>query len=110
MTLKLLLLWWLALTSLTSCLLITPTHAVAATQQQQLEQLRHAAKQQPNSPLAHIQLALALHELNHQFPDGGSRVPEAEQEYRLVGDVCCALTSLLLLSSGTGPLHHMNTV
>lgn len=46
------------------------------------QQLREAARQQPHNPLAHVQLALALHELNHQVPDGGSRVPEAEREYR----------------------------
>lgn len=51
----------------------------------QLQQLRHAAQQQPHNPLPHVQLALALHELNHQRPDGGSRVPEAEQAYRWVG-------------------------
>lgn len=46
------------------------------------QQLREAARQQPYNPLAHVQLAVALHELNHHVPDGGSRVPEAEREYR----------------------------
>jgi hypothetical protein len=60
----------------------------AASSPDTLQQLRHAAKHQPNNPLPHVQLALALHELNHQRPDGGRRVPEAEQEYRLVYHAC----------------------
>jgi hypothetical protein len=68
-------------------LLLSPMPAVnastaAVNTAEQIEQLRHAAKQQPNNPLPHVQLAIALHELNHQIPDGGSRVPEAEKEYR----------------------------
>jgi hypothetical protein len=52
---------------------------------EQVVQLRSAAAAQPHSPLPRVQLALALHELNHMLPDGGSRVPEAEREYRWVG-------------------------
>lgn len=60
----------------------------AASSPDTLQQLRHAAKHQPNNPLPHVQLALALHELNHQRPDGGRRVPEAEQEYRYMQCMC----------------------
>jgi hypothetical protein len=61
-----------------------------------LQQLRHTAKHQPNNPLPHVQLALALHELNHQRPDGGSRVPEAEQEYRYVQHACIMLVAVIV--------------
>lgn len=48
----------------------------------QVDKLREEVEDYPENPLNHVKLAMALHELNHRVPDGGSRVPEAEKEYR----------------------------
>jgi hypothetical protein len=70
------------LLALLICLAVISPAAASSTDN--LQQLRHTVQQQPSNPVHHIQLAVALHELNHQAPDGGSRVPEAEDEYRCV--------------------------
>lgn len=80
------------LLSLLICLAVSPP--AAASGSDSLQQLRHATQLQPSNPVHHIQLAVALHELNHQVPDGGSRVSEAEHEYR-----CVQILSLALFTS-----------
>ena len=47
-----------------------------------LDRLRQDGMRSPDSPEAHIQLATTLHTLDHQSPNGGKRVPEAEAAYR----------------------------
>ena len=48
------------------------------------DRLREAASLNAADFQAQLQLALTLHSLDHQSPDGGQRVPEAVQAYR-----CC---------------------
>jgi len=48
----------------------------------EVQKLRAEAAGQPSNALLQIQLATALHKLNHVNPDGGRRIAEAAAAYR----------------------------
>ncbi|KAK9786997.1 hypothetical protein WJX73_008830 [Symbiochloris irregularis] len=77
-------------------------------QYQELDRLREAAKRHPDYQ-HHLELAMHLHSLDQQYPDGGTRIAEAEQAYRDAVDAtsspaaaAAVLSNLaaLLLSAG----------
>eukprot|EP00879_Flechtneria_rotunda_P025263 GHRR01026836.1.p1 GENE.GHRR01026836.1~~GHRR01026836.1.p1 ORF type:complete len:269 (+),score=92.12 GHRR01026836.1:238-1044(+) len=78
--------WALSWVVITLFFVNTCTNAAKSDDKAALEaeavQLRKQAKQQPGNAMVQLQLATTLHKLNHLNPDGGRRIPEAEQAYR----------------------------
>ena len=55
---------------------------VREQQHETADRLRELARQRPSDYQTHLELATQLHSLDQQYPDGGRRIPEAEQAYR----------------------------
>jgi hypothetical protein len=51
-------------------------------QEDKLQMLRRQRDAQPGDFQTQMLLAATLHQMDHSHPDGGSRIPEAEQAYR----------------------------
>jgi hypothetical protein len=52
--------------------------------EQEVSKLRVDVERQPGNAMLQLQLATALHKLNHLSPDGGRRISEAAKAYRCV--------------------------
>lgn len=74
-------------------------------EEQQLRPLRQQRDANPDNIQNQVVLAGTLHQLDFSFPDGGSRIPEAEQAYKWVSS---PLRSTALYNEEIHSVHFVN--